>query len=386
MPKEAKNSALKKQRRLLNAHSTSSSDSESSTGSAEFSHVPINNVPDLENLFIQNMNDQINGNNGDQAGFQNQMAELANTLRAIQLQQQQQQTFINQLFTDRNRTDLMRSFATPDPIKSIPPFDGTGKRLLAWLATCERTLNLFTDIATDDQMKCWIRQLCNKLEGKARDVISSAPDIETFEELRQILTSVLAPRQELSYYKSQLWHTRMTENMSVSKYYNKCFEIVQNIKCIAKEKPQYSGDKWPAVSAFIDEDALAAFITGLREPYVGYVQAAKPEDMEAAYAFVCKFQSKEMIINHDRRSKETKQKYTAPTPKYKSFTKEEQPTKQENQTEPMEVGSTKTKLTLRKYNQINNNEIPPDATSESESEDEDADLNFCWGSINRKKT
>lgn len=35
---------------------------------------------------------------------------------------------------------------------------------------------------------------------------------------------------------------------------------------------------WDVINAFIEEDALADFISGLNEPYFGYAQAARPKE------------------------------------------------------------------------------------------------------------
>jgi hypothetical protein len=84
----------------------------------------------------------------------------------------------------------------------------------------------------------------------------------------------------------------MSNDMTIFKYYSTTREIIQKIKTLSKQKALYS-EHWEAVNAFIDEDALAAFISGLRKPYFGYAQAARPKDVEEAYAFLCKFTSNE---------------------------------------------------------------------------------------------
>ena len=56
-----------------------------------------------------------------------------------------------------------------------------------------------------------------------------------------------------------------------------------NIKTIAKQNSIYN-ESWTAISQFIEEDVLAAFIAGLKHPYFGYVQAAKLDTIESAYA------------------------------------------------------------------------------------------------------
>ena len=98
----------------------------------------------------------------------------------------------------------------------------------------------------------------------------------------------------------------MTEHMSVHKYYNSIKETVQHIKTQAKQKQKYINN-WEAINAFIDEDGLAAFLAGLKEPYFGYAQAACPEDLEAAYAFVCKFRCSESTASNGNQYSKTYQ-------------------------------------------------------------------------------
>ncbi|XP_055623508.1 uncharacterized protein LOC129766933 [Toxorhynchites rutilus septentrionalis] len=127
----------------------------------------------------------------------------------------------------------------------------------------------------------------NKLEGRAKDAICMACDIGSFAEAKEILINTLGDKFELSTYKAQLWKNRQGAEMTVHKYYQITKLIVQNIKTLAKQDKTYAAS-WGAISKFIDEDALAAFISGLNENYFGFAQAAKPESLEDAYAFLSK--------------------------------------------------------------------------------------------------
>lgn len=405
MPKANKSNALRKTRRLLKSvqvkFTDSTSESEAlSEDSAEFSHIPIDNVPNLENLFLTEQEKS----NMDQLMVQ--MNTLTQAIEAMRHQQHQQQQSIDALaqgqaqanavqFNEQQQNanvavDVGSLYRIPDPIKSIPTFDGSRKQLTRWLSTAENTLNKFKNRVAPEQFEIFETAVANKLEGKAKDIICLAGNPQTFDEIKQILIDALGDRQELTYYKSQLWQTKMTENMTVHKHYNKCKEIVQSIKTLAKQKEQYR-NHWDAINAFIEEDALAAFLAGLKEPYFGFAQAAKPDDLEAAYAFVCKFKCREntssnMEISQKNSHKHQKYRDFQKTienneqhgpKKYKNYVKTDDHSDEKPQ--PMEVGSVKSRLTLNKR-QINNSEITDDEkSSESEQEDENVDLNFCWG-------
>jgi len=175
-------------------------------------------------------------------------------------------------------------FRIPDPIKSLQSFDGNKRQLMSWLRTAEETLGLFKNVVPAEQFKVYLRAVTNKIEGKARDILCLAGDIEDFDMVKNILTDALGDKQELSTYKSELWRHKMSDDTSIYKYYSKTKEIVQNIKILAKQKIIYK-DHWEAINQFIKEDALAAFITGLRKPYFGYANAARPKDLENLFKY-----------------------------------------------------------------------------------------------------
>lgn len=200
-----------------------------------------------------------------------------------------------------NRNQAVDLFRIPDPIKSIPSFDGNKKQVAAWLKTAEETLRMFEPLVPQPQLRMYIQAVKNKIEGKARDIICLAGDPESFQEIKQILLEALGDKQELTYYKSQLWANKQNDSMTIHNFYHKTKEIVQNIKTLAKQNEIYN-NSWQAICSFIEEDALAAFISGLQKPYFGYAQAAKPKNIEEAYAFLCKFSSNETISNNSKKS------------------------------------------------------------------------------------
>lgn len=219
----------------------------------------------------------------------------------------------------------------------------------------------------------------NKIEGHAKDVLCTNGNPTTFDEIKQILVAALGDKQDLSTYNCQLWHNKM--DGSVSKHYQRTKQLVHNIKSLAKQNPKYN-DHWEAVNDFIDEYSLAAYVSGLQKPYFGYVQAAEPKNIESAYAFICKFTSnetnREMTLYHqnrkdnftrsndqDKQSKPGFKKPFDPQNRARNENKVQKP-------EPMEVGSTRSRLTLNNVNNIETN-------SDNEEEEDEAfqDTNFC---------
>ena len=219
-----------------------------------------------------------------------QLTAALNNMAEQNNQQEAQIADLHRRLNNNNNNDALLKI--PDPIKSIQTYDGNKKQLASWLRNVEITLNRYQNIVNEDTMNIYLMTIINKLEGKARDVVSLAGEMENFDQLREILNDALGDRQELSTYKCQLWHNKMQEDTSIYKYYTTTKTIVQSIKTLTKQKTLYA-DHWEAVNAMIEEDAIAAFISGLRKPYFGYVQAAKPANIEEAYAFLCKFNSRE---------------------------------------------------------------------------------------------
>lgn len=275
-------------------------------------------------------------------------------------------------------------FKIPDPIKSIPAFDGSKKQLPSWLALVEKTLNYFED-APQLRKTVYFEEIVKKLTGKARDIVCLAGQINDLEELKRVLNDQLGDKQDLSTYKCQLWHNRMDGKKTIHDYYKNTLFIIQKIKTISKQDPVF-GSSWTAISKFIEADGLAAFIAGLRAPHFGYVQSAKPASIEEAYAFLCKFESAERISSFHPQVMTKPQAQTWQKPNQKSF-----PQKGEKQNrplspnqEPMEVDkSIRSRLTYNKKlddkMSVHNIETPWEKEDENEEEEEkeDFEVNFC---------
>lgn len=213
-------------------------------------------------------------------------------LRAAQLQFQQNQAGNAAAAVAAGQPDIFR---IPDPIKTIPTYDGNKKQLSAWLSTAERTLDLFRDRVTAQVFNVYEQTVINKIEGKARDTICVNGNPTNFTEVAEILCSIYGDRKDMATYQTQLWSLKMEE--SLHSYYKLTKEIVQNMKALAKQKESYR-THWVAINEFLDQECLAAFINGLNKQYFGYAQASKPEDLESAYAFLCKFQNAEHTKKH----------------------------------------------------------------------------------------
>lgn len=395
MPKTPK-TALKNARSLLqtlknsNCISSDSEESVSSTDSGEFSHTPLQSTPPIEILSLKDT---------DMEQIATQLREMMAMMEQFSAKQKEHDSMFEQIDAHLNNTrvespmvqtpinvDLL--FKIPDPIKMIPSYEGSHKQLNAWLNTAEQTLNAFKGHVTPLQYKMYVTAVTSKIQGKAKDIICLAGNPENFESIKEVLINALGDRQELSTYKCQLWQCKMTEGMTIAKYYNKSKGIVQNIKTLAKQKDKYK-NHWEIINDFIEEDALAAFIAGLCEPYFGYAQAARPKDVEDAYAFLCKFKSKEttahaMALNDNHKKRYENKSYKPNFNRNIEKTNKSETNRIEN--EPMDTSTTRSRLTLNKRN-INNHEISDSPENESVKSDSDSeddlDLNFHLGHTNQ---
>lgn len=379
-----KTSPLKKAREFFQRNDISDTESsDSSVESQENSHIPLQKeVPSLANLFLE-PNDDMEQIVAELKRISEQMQNLS----ARQTQYEQRLDNINHNdplseISDEeeiqgplgptNAVNVMESLSKiPDPIKSIPPFDGSVKQLNAWITSTEKTLSIFKPLVPANVFAIYEQAVINKLQGKAKDAICMAQYPLTFADAKKILITALGERQELSAYKSKLWKNKQGETTSVHKYYQRTKYLVENIKALARQDKDYA-QAWNAVCKFIDQDALAAFVSGLNEFYFGHALAARPKSLDDAYAFLCEFHSSEKIARGEKKKKE----YQGQKDKHKDFHKYEKPKNRATNEEPMEIDpSLRSRLTLNKRN-INNHEADQsDTESESEQETETPELN-----------
>lgn len=182
-------------------------------------------------------------------------------------------------------------FRIPDPIKSLPTFDGKKKQATAWVQTVRTTLDRFRNRVSEEIIEMYEQCVINKVIGEARDILCSNGNPQTFEEAARVLLNSFGDKNTIATYQTQIWNMKM-EN-SLHNYYKKAKELMVNIKSLAKENQTYAAH-WEAINLFIEQESLAAFINGLQKPYFGYAQTAQPEDIETAYAFLCRFQCAEI--------------------------------------------------------------------------------------------
>lgn len=402
------------------------SDSESSIDSGDLAHIPVPNLKlDIEELSID-MESQKQNSQPQPPTLEQVLAELANritnmntTMQQMSSKQHEQENLLQTLSSQRACTltnnisppippvtgDIFR---IPDPIKSIPTYDGSRKQLQSWITTVENTLNVFKDLVSEQTYFIYVQAVLNKITGNAKDAICLAGNPLNFEDVKNILVETFGDRQELATYKAQLWANKQNVDMNIHKYYKRTKEIVQNIKAIARQNKEYNAH-WPVICKFIDEDALAAFIAGLKHPYFGYAQAARPDDIESAYAFLCKFTSAEKIsatqqfsqnqFKHNtnqnktlspndtgRHQKPFKENQNANKNQYlpnRSFTGQPKTGNQEPKSniEQMEVDpSIRSRLTVNRK-MVNNQEICSD-----DDETSDIEANFCTTSTTDLET
>lgn len=396
--------------RLIKSDDEHSDSSENSCESEQNSHVPLKNFNLFFNPTITDKENKMTDQNADaefKQHLSNQMNAIMQSITAMNAKQTQYDGMlaaINEKLNNNNTGNntayrqvpalpqQMDLFRIPDPIKSIPTYDGSRRQLSSWLTTAENTLQIFEPIVADQVYSIYLQAVINKIEGKAKDILCLAGNPTNFDEIKEILTNAIGDRQELSTYKSQLWN-KMQENTSVHKYYQKMKEITQNIKTLSKQNPKYRAH-WDAINDFIEEDALAAFLAGLREPYFGYAQAARPKDLEDSYAFLCKFKGKEITANNmNQNNNHSYQKFTKNDkpnynkPSYSNNTPDNQKSEpkksfysQPNPAQPMEIDpSLKSRLTLNKKIIHNNETLDPDNSEHSDSEEEN-EVNF-WQTV-----
>lgn len=392
--------ALRKTQKLLGRlENESSSDSDDSELSNEYSHVPVSNLSlNVESL---NMNEHHQTQVNHLEILAQQMQTMMQAITDLTAKQTMYESHLNDGASTSRSTNVSNTrtasgdpFRIPDPIKMLPSFNGNKKQLNWWLETAEKTLDNFQPLVSPEIFQIYLTAVSNKIEGHAKDVLCTNGNPSTFKDIKEILIAALGDKQDLSTYNCQLWHNKM--DGSISKHYQRTKQLVQSIKALAKQKVKYN-DHWDAINEFIDEYCLAAYVSGLQKPYFGYVQAAEPKNIESAYAFLCKFSSNEsnrsLTQNPSTQPKfKTEPNFSRKTghenehfqqkPHYsnKQNNQNYQP-KSENTVEPMDTKSTNSRLTLNRRiihnNETYKNPDTEDDQQESESESEtEIDTNF----------
>lgn len=294
-----------------------------------------------------------------------------------QLNQQQQQPPIIRAAPEPVGQAQNDFFRIPDPIKTIPSFDGNKKQLASWLATAQKTLAIFENIVTPAVYSVYEQTIINKIEGKARDTICVNGNPSSFDEVSAVLKAIYGDKNDMATYQTQMWSLKMDE--SIHLYYRRTKEILQNMKSLAKQKELYQ-NHWEAISDFLDQECLAAFINGLNKQYFGYAQAAKPEDLESAYAFLCKFQNAENTKKHTSHPVSYSQKTSG-----KPFNKSEQryinvnkPPSERQKITPMEIDpSIRSNTRNPIYNHTADDpEKEHESDQSNQTDDESEELNF----------
>ena len=219
--------------------------------------------------------------------------------RVLQQQQQPQVNLVAAAHAGQAQDDI---FKIPDPIKSLPTFDGKRNQATAWIQTVRRTLALFRNRVSPDTLLMYEQCIINKITGEARDTLCSNGNPQTFDDAANVLLNSFGDKNTIATYQTQIWNMRMEESLHV--YHRKAKEMMVNIKSLAKEDVTYAAH-WDAINQFIEKECLAAFINGLRKPYFGYAQTAQPDNLEAAYAFLCRFQCAETTKKFTSKSSDT---------------------------------------------------------------------------------
>lgn len=327
---------------------------------------------DLQALFnqIQNMEQRI-------AALQ----EENNNLRQQQQQLQEQRVQLQAPVVENRRTDFYR---IPDPIRTIPSYDGNKKQLSSWLSSARRTLNLFRPLVTAELLAVYEQAIINKIDGKARDTICVNGNPNTFEEAAEILLSVYGDRNNIATYQTQLWSLKMTDSLHI--YYKRTKEIMINMKSLARQNETYNRH-WEAINLFLEQECLAAFINGLSKPYFGYAQTAQPSDLETAYAFLCRFQNAERTKNQtqaafDQQPQSSKSVKPANKPFNKQtdmqFPARPRPMSDRQRPTPMEIDPSlrSNQNKIFNHNAEQNDSDEPAENNDTEDELDESDVNF----------
>ena len=122
----------------------------------------------------------------------------------------------------------------------------------------------------------------SKLKGTARESVRDK-EFKNLQELISHQKKRFAPTKKYQWYFEAIVNLRMKQTESVSDYYDRTFGLLSGAKHSLEEK--YSGptDNTSSMMKPVTDCALDAFIHGLPEEMLTFVDTRNPRNLDEAY-------------------------------------------------------------------------------------------------------
>ncbi|XP_049291710.1 uncharacterized protein LOC125768305 [Anopheles funestus] len=178
--------------------------------------------------------------------------------------------------------DPYLSYRTPDPVRNLPNFDGNKSETQAWIEDTETALALFKNREGSPMYDQLVRAVKCKITGQAREAVIAAGNVNTWPEIKDVLTNAFGDKRDLTSHIQQLFYERQGKK-SLAEYYNSLKKLETKIRSITASADEYKNST-TAVHHLIGVITLTRFIDGLEGTLSSYVRSCKPNDLDEAYS------------------------------------------------------------------------------------------------------
>lgn len=178
---------------------------------------------------------------------------------------------------------LLNLTKTPDPIKNIPPFDGTGKNLYSWIDQVTTALGIFDMVRANPLYLTWVKTIRSKILGKAHEalVTSCVDQNANWQKIRETLIEHFGDKRDIATLVQGIPYMRQ-KNLTVDEFYadvsTACADVSQKLSLHPKFGPNAE-----VIMDFMNSIIANAFIDGLNEPISGLVRSSRPDSLVDAY-------------------------------------------------------------------------------------------------------
>lgn len=168
-----------------------------------------------------------------------------------------------------------------DIVKSIPEFDGEQSDYVAWRQSAVDAYEIFRPYQNSEAHYQAVTILRNKIRGSARALLVSHSTVLNFDAVIARLDVTYADKTSLRVLRQKLEMVRQGE-LSLMQYYD---EVQKSLTLVTnKIIMSHNANGAALLNAEVRNDALHAFISGLKRSLKAIVFPAQPKDLPAALA------------------------------------------------------------------------------------------------------
>ncbi|XP_074030369.1 uncharacterized protein [Leptinotarsa decemlineata] len=168
----------------------------------------------------------------------------------------------------------------------VPEYDGSPNELYQFINVSTMILNEYWN--TEDpgcfQNHVLIQGLLNKLQGRAKDVIS-VYGCSDWNSIKGTLIQNFADQRNENSLTRDLVNLRQDQNETPQRFYEKVMGLLNTISNYIE---LHTADETIKISkkSFFQQQALTTFLAGLREPMGSTIRAMKPIDLATAMQYI----------------------------------------------------------------------------------------------------